>query len=67
MELTVLERELENRTPDEQDRLAAFLAILRAKRNPAYLRELSHRLDSSGDWIGLSDLKAKVRGDQEVD
>ena len=59
MELAALEKELKNRTPEEQDRLASFLAILRAKRSPAWQHETSRRLDEAEGWMSLSELKAK--------
>ncbi len=62
MELTALEKEIERRTPQEQDRLAAFLSSLRAKRDPEYLRELDRRLDdrSPDQWLTLDELKHEL-------
>ncbi len=64
MELTVLEKELENRTTEELDRLAAYLAVLRAKRSPAHQHELGRKLESSDGWMSLGELKTKLSVDR---
>jgi hypothetical protein len=63
MELSALEKELESRTPDEQDRLWAFLAQLRVQRDPSYYEELNRRADSEKGWLSLADLKSKLISD----
>ncbi len=45
MDLEVVEKEVASWLPEEQDRLAAFLTVLRLKRTPDYVQELTRRLD----------------------
>ncbi|MDJ0841387.1 MAG: hypothetical protein QNK37_33065 [Acidobacteriota bacterium] len=59
-----MKKEIENRTPEEQDRPEAYLAILRAKRDPVYRLELNCRLDSTEGWMSLSELKNKNQADR---
>lgn len=63
MELAALEKELENRTPEEQDRLGALLALLRAKRDPSQKRELDRRLEDTEGWLTLDELRLKLSQD----
>lgn len=45
MDLKDVEREVASWSPEDQDRLAAYLTVLRLKRSPDYGRELTRRLD----------------------
>lgn len=60
MELSALENELKRRTPDEQDRISAFLSLLRKQRDPSYTNELERRSDSKEGWLSLTELKSKL-------
>lgn len=55
MDLEVVEKEVASWAPEEQDRLAAFLTVLRLKRTPGHVQELPRRLDDSSptNWVGL--------------
>lgn len=45
MDLTMVQQEVASWSLEDQDRLAAFLAVLRLKRKPAHVEELGRRLD----------------------
>jgi hypothetical protein len=59
MELNVVEKEVATWTPEDQDRLAAYLTILRLKRSD-HAQELSRRLDdrNPANWVSLAEVKA---------
>ena len=59
MKLSDVQKALEGWSPDEQDRLAAFLSVLRRKRNPAHAKEMARRLEdrTPGHWLTLCDLE----------
>lgn len=63
MELSALEKEIEHRTPEEQDRLSALLNTLRAQRKPAYGEELDRRMNAKDGWLSLAELKNKLASD----
>lgn len=62
MDLAIIQKEVETLAPEEQDRLAAYLTVLRMKRSPAHAEELSRRLDDRNPdhWMTLDELKAKL-------
>lgn len=62
MSLAVVENEIRQWDPDEQDQLAAFLSALRLKRDPAHAEELARRLDDKtpANWLTLNELKSKL-------
>lgn len=62
MDLSIVQREIESLAPEDQDRLAAFLTVLRLKRDPAHVAELSRRLDdrSPEHWLRLDALKQRL-------
>ncbi len=62
MNLTLLKQEIEKCTPEEQESLASFLAVLRRKRDPAFLEELGRRLDdrSPEQWLTLEEAKRQL-------
>jgi len=45
MELDVVEKEVATWAPEDQDRLAAYLTVLRLKRSSDRAQELTRRLD----------------------
>ena len=53
---------VEQWSPDEQDRLAAFLTVLRLRRDPEYLKEVDRRLDDNdpSHWLTLKELHEKL-------
>jgi len=53
---------VEQWSPDEQDRLAAFLTVLRLRRDPEYLKELDRRLDDKdpSHWLTLREVHEKL-------
>lgn len=55
MDLTIVEKEVSTWAPEDQDRLAAFLAMLRVKRSEKYARKLSKRVEDRdpGNWVSL--------------
>lgn len=60
MDLKVVEKEVASWSPEDQDRLAAYLTVLRLQRSPEYAQELTRRLDDRdpGSWVGLAEIKA---------
>ena len=62
MTLTTVRKEIEKWDPEQQDRLAACLSVLRMKRDPKHARELARRLDdkSPRKWLTLDELKQKL-------
>ena len=59
MDLAIVEKEVATWTPDDQDRLAAYLTVLRLERSPDHARDLTRRLDdrAPSSWVKLSDLE----------
>ncbi len=66
MDLTVVQKEVEAWTPEEQDRLAAYLTVLRIKRSSEHAEELSRRLNDREPehWLTLQELKEKLQRDE---
>ena len=65
MSLTDIQSEI-TRWPDKEvDALAAFLTMLRLKRNDGEMTELARRLDDkkTESWISLDYLKARLAGE----
>lgn len=62
MNLATVQKEIEHWDPEQQDRLAACLSVLRLKRDPAHARELARRLDDKTpqNWLTLDELKRKL-------
>ena len=62
MTLATVQKEIEQWDPDEQDRLAACLSVLRLKRDPKHANELARRLDDKTprNWLTLDQLKRKL-------
>ena len=60
MDLRVVEREVASWSPEDQDRLAAYLTVLRLKRSPNHTQELTRRLDDRdpANWVSLAEVKA---------
>jgi hypothetical protein len=62
MTLTAVQKEIELWPPEDQDRLAATLSVLRLKRNPEHAARLAGRLEDKTPqhWLTLEDLKRKL-------
>ena len=62
MSLAAVQKEIEQWEPEEQDRLAATLSVLRLKRNPEHAAKLAERLDdrSPAHWLTLGELKRQL-------
>lgn len=60
MNLEVVEREVASWEPEDQDRLAAYLTVLRLQRSPDHAQELARRLDDRepAHWVSLDKVKA---------
>jgi len=60
MDLEAVEKEVASWAPEEQDRLAAFLTVLRLKRTPDHVQELTRRLDDRNptNWVSLDEVRA---------
>jgi len=58
----MVEREIEKWDSEQQDSLAAYLSVLRLKRNPGHAKELARRLDDKTprNWVTLEELKRKL-------
>jgi hypothetical protein len=59
MDLKVVEKEVATWAPEDQDRLAAYLTVLRLQRSPGYAQELTRRLDDRdpANWVSLAEVK----------
>jgi len=59
MNLTTVQKEIEQWEPEQQDRLAASLSVLRLKRSPEHAKKLARRIDdkSAQNWLTLDQLK----------
>ncbi len=62
MTLAMIEKEIEQWDSEQQDSLAAYLSVLRLKRDPTHAKELARRLDDKapGSWLTLEELKGKL-------
>jgi hypothetical protein len=60
MDLNVVEKEVATWSPEDQDRLAAYLTILRLERTSDHAKELTRRLADRdpANWVGLDKVKA---------
>lgn len=60
MTLEVVEKEVATWAQEDQDRLAAYLTVLRLKRSPEHSKELTRRLDDRdpANWVGLDEIRA---------
>jgi hypothetical protein len=63
MDLAAVRKEIEQWAPDDQDRLAAMLSVLRLKRDPRHAARLAERLDdkSAAQWVTFDELKRRLR------
>ncbi|MCH7226427.1 hypothetical protein [Haloferula sp. A504] len=61
MDVTAIQHELELLPANQQDRLAAFLTLLRMKRE-GMMPELQRRLDEKepGKWISWDDARSEL-------
>lgn len=61
MSIKELEQAVTNLTPNDQDRLAAYLTVLRQQRDPQYRAELTRRLNDRdpAHWVSLEDLEKR--------
>jgi hypothetical protein len=50
-------------SPEDQDRLAAFLTVLRLRRDPAYMDEIDRRLRDKdpANWMALKEVKTQLK------
>lgn len=62
MNLAMVQKEIEHWDPEQQDRLAACLSVLRLKRSPEHAKELARRIDdrTPRNWLTLAELKKKL-------
>ena len=62
MTLATIKDEIEQWDPEQQDRLAACLSVIRLKRDPMHAKELARRLDDATpqNWLTLDQLKQKL-------
>ena len=62
MNLAMVQQEVAGWSTEDQDRLAAFLAVIRLKRDPDHVEELGRRLDdkTSESWLSLDTLKRRL-------
>jgi hypothetical protein len=60
MDLNVVEKEVATWSPEDQDRLAAYLTILRLERSSDHAQELTRHLADRdpANWVGLNKVKA---------
>ena len=55
--LNIVKQEAEELSAEEQDNLAAYLTVLRLRRNKDHINKLTSRLNSSltNDWVVFED------------
>jgi hypothetical protein len=60
MDLNIVEKEVATWAPEDQDRLAAYLTILRLERSSNHSQELTRRLADRdpANWVSLDKVKA---------
>lgn len=65
MDVAAIQHELEHLPAEQQDRLAAFLTVLRMKRE-GLMTELQRRLDDkdSSNWVSWDDAKSELGIDE---
>ena len=63
MSYSEVQKAIEQWPSDEQDRLAAFLTVLRLRRDPAYLGEIDLRLRDlePANWMVLNEVKDRLK------
>ncbi|MDA1043787.1 MAG: hypothetical protein O3C57_01045 [Verrucomicrobia bacterium] len=62
MDVLTVHKEIEHWTPDDQDRIAASLSVLRLKRDPMHAAALADRRDdrTPGSWLTRDALRRKL-------
>jgi hypothetical protein len=62
MTLTTIQKAIEKWDAEQQDSLAAYLSVLRLKRDPKHAKELARRIDDKTpkNWLTVEDLKRKL-------
>ncbi|MFO1501930.1 MAG: hypothetical protein U1G07_26740 [Verrucomicrobiota bacterium] len=65
MTITDLQNAIRSCSKQDQDQLAAFLALLRQQRDPEYLATLDARINDRDPqhWVSLEALKEQFRND----
>jgi len=65
MTITELQNAIRRCSKEDQDQLAAFLALLRQQRDPEYLATLDARINDRNPqhWVSLEALKEQFRKD----
>jgi hypothetical protein len=60
--MTELQNAIRHCSKEDQDRLAAFLALLRQQRDPDYLRTLDARINDRDPqhWVSFQELKERL-------
>ena len=55
--LNIIKQEAEELTAEEQDNLAAYLTVLRLRRNKDHINKLTSRLNGSiaNDWVAFEE------------
>ena len=61
MSFATVQKEIESWSPEDQDRLASYLAALRLKRS-GYVEEMGRRSDDKRPekWMPLAEMKRKL-------
>lgn len=62
MDVATVQKEIADWDPEDQDRLAASLSVLRLKRDPKHAAELADRMNDRdpGSWLTLDELRRKL-------
>ena len=65
MTFTTIQKEIETWNTDDQDRLAAYLTVLRLKRDSNHADELKRRLEDKDpqNWLSLDEVKKSLNRD----
>ncbi len=62
MSFSDVQKVVEQWAPDDQDRLAALLTVLRLRRDPGYMEAMDRKIQDAApeNWMTLNDLKSRL-------
>lgn len=66
MTLAAVQKEVERWSPEDQDQLASYLAVLRLKRSKQHGDELDRRLNDGSDegWLNIGEVRDRIRSQE---
>ncbi len=63
MSFSSIQKQINELPAEDQDKLAAYLTVLRLNRNASHVRNLSKKLNDTKqeNWLDLQNLKSKLK------